>query len=140
MGKLGALGSCILILACCGANYPCRLPVSGVRVIDGDTLVGDIDLPLDVTLRRQVIRFAPDFDAWELTRRRGTVLVTDDEIVRGHAARDDLVRELAKGALQIVVLRRGVYGRIEATPYVVTKDGVVIDVIKVLKAAGHARR
>lgn len=53
---------------------------------DGDTVKADINMPFDVTLRNQEIRFL-GFDAWEVTKKRQSVVVTDAEVIKGAKAK-----------------------------------------------------
>jgi hypothetical protein len=64
-----------------GNRYAFRI----TNVVDGDTVDGDITLGWGVTLTNQRVRCS-DFDAWEKSKRRSSVDVTDAEVVRGKAA------------------------------------------------------
>lgn len=100
-------------------------PVTNIRIIDGDTVEGDINLPLNVTLVKMMIRF-DDFDAWESNRRRRTVIITDEEIKLGIAA-TKFLSDLLSDNLLLIELDgndRDVYGRILATPIIQSGDNV----------------
>ena len=47
-----------------------QIPVKVIRVIDGDTYVADVELPLSVILQKQRIRCL-DYDAYELSTPKG---------------------------------------------------------------------
>jgi endonuclease YncB( thermonuclease family) len=68
-----------------GNRYAFRV----TNVVDGDTIDGDITLGWGVTLANQRVRCS-DFDAWEKSKRRSSVTVTDAEVVRGKAATEFL--------------------------------------------------
>jgi endonuclease YncB( thermonuclease family) len=112
------------------------------RVLDGDTIEADIMLGFDVTLDDQSIRLQ-GFDAWEVSRRRRTVTVTDDELAKGAIAKKELTELLAthKGRIYLRPAKegRGVYGRVVGYLVIYTKDGDIIDVDKWMKGRGHAR-
>lgn len=93
--------------------------VTNIRIIDGDTVEGDINLPLNIILTKMMIRF-DDFDAWESNRRRRTVVVTDQEIILGKSATKFLVELLENSELLIELdgNDRDMYGRILATPII----------------------
>jgi hypothetical protein len=67
----------------------CAVPLTILSVLDGDTIKADIRCPFGLTIRDRTIR-AADFDAWESSRHRQTVNVTDVEIVRGKKAQKEL--------------------------------------------------
>ena len=60
-------------------------PMSSIRVIDGDTIQGDISIGYDVVLKGKTIRFK-GYDAWEVSTHRQTVKVTVEEIKKGREA------------------------------------------------------
>ena len=66
-------------------------PLSEITVMDGDTLRADIDLGYGVTLKHQTVRMM-GFDAWEISKHRQTITVTDDEIVKGNLAKAALTK------------------------------------------------
>lgn len=104
------------------------------KVHDGDTFTCTIDLGFDVSINKQIIRIK-NFDAWEIDRTRRTIIITDEELVKGKLAREALV-DLFLHAKRIYVEdgKRGVYGRMELRVFV---DGN--EVAQVMKDAGHDR-
>ena len=74
--------------------------LQNIRVLDGDTFYCDIDLGFDIVLKEQVVRIY-NFDAWETSRRRQTVVVTDREIAMGKVAKLNL-EQLLKGIVTVV--------------------------------------
>mgnify|MGYP003117583707 CR=1 FL=1 len=110
-----------------------------VRVIDGDTLEADIDLPMRVTLRQESIRCV-DYDAWEANKRRRSVNVTDEEVVKGKAATEALKSLIASGQLMVQLEEedRDVYGRVLARLYV-AREQELISVADWMTEKGHVR-
>jgi hypothetical protein len=113
--------------------------LSSISVYDGDTITADVHLGLDVVLHDQRVRLT-GFDAWELTRARRTVEITDEELVKGRKARDALQELLGAGAAYLVPEARGKdpYGRLLGRLIVGTSDGP-LDVAKQMRMAGHDR-
>ena len=70
-------------------------------VHDADTFYCDIDLDFGVVLAHQQVRCS-DFDAWEVSRVRRTVNITEEELVLGRKARH-AVRELLRSAESVTV-------------------------------------
>lgn len=115
--------------------------VKVTRVIDGDTLVGDIELPWDVTLRNKHIR-AYGYDAWENKRSNRAEPVTDEEIIKGIKATNDLTNLLKNGELYISPSADEIdnFGRPLAYYYVKPNNGnSLIDVSLYMKYRGHIR-
>ena len=114
--------------------------LSNVRVIDGDTLEADINLPLSITLRASTIRCS-DYDAWEASKRRRSVTVTDDEIILGKAATKALSDLVSTGVLlvQLETNERDVYGRVLARLFV-QSEGSLISVAGWMEEQGHIRK
>ena len=112
-----------------------------LRVIDGDTLVARAFLPWGETSREITFR-AADFDAWETSRRRRSVVVSDQEIEQGLIAKEWLTRLVKTNRVRAVPLYEGAsqdrYGRSLASWYVET-DGVVTPVAQLAREAGHVR-
>lgn len=113
-------------------------------VLDGDTLSGDLLLPFGVTLRAVRLRLR-DFDAWEASRHRSGVVITELELVKGRAATDALRSLLSECD--------GVYAQAEAEPEwkfgrLMVKLSVdprgprttLVDVGQYMTEAGHARK
>ena len=113
--------------------------LTSVSVYDGDTVTADVHLGLDVVLRGQRIRLA-GLDAWEITRARRTVEITDEELVKGQQARDGLRELLGAGAAYLVPEARGKdpYGRLLGRLVVGTERGP-IDVAQQMRFRGHDR-
>ena len=113
--------------------------VRNVRVVDGDTLEADIDLPMRVTLRQEMIR-CTDYDAWESSKRRRSVNVTDEEVVKGKAATEALKSLIASGQLLVQLEEddRDVYGRVLARLFV-AKNNKLISVSDWMEANKHTR-
>jgi len=111
-----------------------------VRVVDGDTLEADIDLPMRVTLRQEMIRCA-GYDAWEENKRRRSVNVTDEEVIKGKAATEALKSLIASGQLMVQLEEddRDVYGRVLARLYV-AREGELVSVADWMTANRHTRR
>jgi len=114
--------------------------VRNVRVVDGDTLEADIDLPMRVTLRQEMIRCA-GYDAWEANKRRRSVNVTDEEVIKGKAATEALKSLIASGQLMVQLEEddRDVYGRVLARLYV-AREGELVSVAEWMTANRHTRR
>ena len=132
----------ILLLALVAADPvapTCPLPVTVEQVHDGDTLAGTIHLPYGVDLARRTIR-AAGYDAWEVTKTRQTVDVTDQEIVRGKQARDDFAALVRLGQLYVEDSGlRDPYGRTSAVLWVKAADGSWIFVAAWMEEHGHLR-
>ena len=64
--------------------------IRNIRVIDGDTIECDIDLGFNVILNDQKVRLM-GYDSWEISKRRKTVTVTDEEIRKGEIAKQTLI-------------------------------------------------
>ena len=114
--------------------------VRNVRVVDGDTLEADIDLPMRVTLRQEMIR-CTDYDAWESSKRRRSVNVTDEEVVKGKAATEALKSLIASGQLMVQLEEddRDVYGRILARLFV-ARNNNLLSVADWMESNNHIRR
>ena len=95
-------------------------------VHDVDTLSdGVILLPFGSAVAGRKIR--ADYDGWEVTRNRRTVTITDDELKRGAAARDDLAKMLAVGTLYVAPVPAhddiDPYDRVDAVWFLRARDG-----------------
>ncbi len=126
-----------LLLIATPASAENRYPARVVSIADADTFTLAIAFEWGVGYTGPV-RVA-NFDAFEVSRRRRTVKVSDAELVKGKAARDLVVAWFAR-AKSIEVIpdasrRRDVYGR----PLVrVVVDGE--DLGDAMRAAGYDRR
>jgi len=116
--------------------------IAVTKVYDGDTITANIDLGFDVALMKKSIRLY-GFDAWEVSRIRRTVKITDEEIVRGKAARDDLKKLLDENKGRIYIRPEGtgksVYGRLQASLWVFPVDSDPIDIAEWMRSRGHIR-
>ena len=112
----------------------CEYELDNIRVIDGDTVEADILFPLGVTLRGEHIRFS-DYDAWESSKRRRSVNVTDAEVVKGKKATALLI-DLIEGKMVVLMLAQGErdnYGRILGRAAVYADDGSRTELIDFMK-------
>ncbi len=119
-----------------------RFPVDVKEIHDGDTILATVRLPWRVSLGPEAIR-AADYDAWEVSRARRTVEVTDDEIAAGKKAREFLVSLVAGGELHITPQaggKRDVYGRLLGELWLRKRGGEWISVAEEMKRGGHVRR
>lgn len=132
-----------MLAACCapaiaaGQERP-RYLVSQISTADADTVQGDIHLGWGVLLDDEKIRFS-SYDAWETSKRRQAVRVTDEEIIKGQRATAELQRQLATGQLYIEDEGRDVYGRILGRPLIL-REGRWLDLGEIMTAKGHARK
>ena len=132
-----------------GEEVPRRPAVSGdqagaicevTRVVDGDTLKVNVLFPWDVTLRDQTVRCL-GYDAWESSKRRRSVTVTDEEVAKGKLATSALsgLLDLSSAVYLVPGTRsRGPYGRILAT-VMCRVDGRKVDVADWMRSHGHVR-
>lgn len=114
------------------------LPAHILEIKDGDTVRATIELGWGVSVTDD-IRFL-DFDAWETSKRRKTVDVTDEEIKKGKVAKEFLTT-LTSGR-QLYCLhtnQREVYGRILTKFYFYDKSNKLVDVSATMKENGHER-
>jgi len=111
-----------------------------IRVVDGDTLKVNIVFSWDVTLRDQTVRCL-GYDAWESSKRRRSVKVTDEEVVKGKLA-TTAFSELLDSATDVYLVPgkqpRGPYGRILAT-VICRVDGRRVNVADWMQSHGHTR-
>ena len=112
------------------------------QVHDADTLTdGVIRLPFGAAIAGRSIR--ADFDAWEITKGRQTVKVTDEEIGKGKAARDALVELLKSSTLYVSELPKGAdidpYDRIDAIWWLRSADGRITRVADWARGGGYVR-
>lgn len=124
------------------------VPIAVLDVKDGDTILADLLLPWDVTLRGQSIR-ENSYDAWESSKRRQSEAagpITDEEVAKGKIATDALKALLAEGEVFLEPQRkegsygeRDVFGRVLGKLWV-HRDEKWIDVGKEMIRAGHDRR
>jgi len=116
-------------------------PLESIRVVDADTIDADIMLPLGVTLTGTRIRLS-DFDAWESSKRRRSVTVTDEEVVKGKQATvllEKLVQDSERSALLLAEGDRDVYGRVLGRMVVYKDDGSKVFVADFMAEHGMLR-
>jgi endonuclease YncB( thermonuclease family) len=129
----------VLPAVCQGEDFN-GYQLTNIRVIDGDTIEADILLPWSITLRQQGIR-ASDYDAWESSKRRRSVEVTDEEVRRGKIATEQL-RGLAMRATIYALPDkepRDNYGRILARLYYVDEEGRTESIAQMMTRGRHVR-
>jgi len=120
----------LLLLTSTAAAAECR----NIRCLDGDTLVADIDLGFDVVLSQQTIRIH-NYDAWETSYRRQTIVFAKDELAKGALAKAALEKLLTGSKVTVEeVAGRDPYGRRLLDVYA---NGV--NVGETLRAQGHER-
>lgn len=112
------------------------------KVHDADTFTATIHLGFDIQLKSQTIRI-DGFDAWEITRTRRTVKVTDDEITKGKEALKDL-KQIFNESKRIYVVPgkrlRDNYGRLLLKVYVEDPELGSTEVGEVMRDLGHERK
>jgi len=116
-------------------------PLESIRVVDADTIDADIMLPLGVTLTGTRIRLS-DFDAWESSKRRRSVTVTDEEVVKGKQAAvllEQLVQDSERSVLLLAEGDRDVYGRVLGRMVVYKDDGSRVFVADFMAEHGMLR-
>jgi hypothetical protein len=134
----------LLLLLLCPAAWAedIRIPVKVIRVHDGDTIVADVLLPWNVTLSGESIRES-SYDAWEIRRGRGGVVITEDELLAGKKATDDLTALFGTGAVFVGTdpkAKRDSFGRLLAKFWVYDPvNNKWIDVRQFMDARGHLR-
>ena len=112
-----------------------------IRVVDGDTLKVHIVFPWSVTLRDQTVRCL-GYDAWESSKRRRSVKVTDEEVAKGKLATSAFGKLLDSASAVYLVpgkRSRGPYGRILAT-VMLRVDGKRVDVADWMMSHDHVRQ
>ena len=112
------------------------------KVTDGDTIKADIHLPYPtgMVLHDQDIRLQ-GYDAWEASKRRIAVNVTDAEVRKGKLAAavlHDLIINAEGTYLAPVAEGQFSYGRAEGY-LVLWDDGQVIEVKDWMREHGHCR-
>ena len=106
---------------------------------DGDTLIITIHLPFSIDLPSRSVR-AWGYDAWEVSRVRRTVIISDEEIEKGLIARDALSKLLGTFGLWVEETDlRDPYGRTSCRLWSKFDDGEWLDVASWMKANGHTR-
>lgn len=119
----------------------CEYELDNIRVVDGDTVEADILFPLGITLREEYIRFS-DYDAWESSKRRRSVNVTDAEVRKGKQATAMLIEFLADKTLvlELVTGSRDNYGRVLGRGIAYAEDGTRTELIEFMTEHDLLRR
>lgn len=107
------------------------------RIKDGDTIVGHIHMDWDITLRFQSIRMV-DYDAWESSKIRRSVNVTDEEVRKGKLATIELREHLRGKVLMISPRGRDNYGRLLGKIWTV-ENNKKTPIASFMKQQGHIR-
>lgn len=112
------------------------------RVVDGDTIQGTLLLPWDIAIYPAKIR-AGTYDAWEISRRRRSLQITDEEIRKGKATKKALEGFLATGRVFLGTGassrgKRDNYGRIVGVLFLAA-DNRVLRVGEWMRNNGHVR-
>jgi len=112
-------------------------PVAVHRVLDADSVVGDVHLPFDVALTNQTLR-VDTYDAWETSKRRNSEAageITDDEVLKGKAAKAEFEKLLEDGTLYVKpgIRCRDNYGRLLGSWRIVSG-------FKVIEMAEYAKK
>ena len=115
-------------------------PIELKTVHDGDTITATVIMDFDVAIYSKPIRFH-GFDAWELSKQRRTVNVTDEEIVKGKLAKEYLIKLIGTSKLYLEPKESGYdkYGRILGVVYVL-KDNKLESLSELMIKAGHQRK
>lgn len=126
-----------------GADIPpVYYQLTDIEVYDGDTIKATIHLGYDVALTKRSIRLLGT-DTWEITKRRRTVVVTDEEIAKGIVARDALKalldRHKGRVYLRLSPGKRDPHGRVPGYLWVFPRDTDPIDIAKWNADHGHNR-
>ena len=135
-----ALLTCTITLA---EDPPLPLyPVQVSRVIDGDTIKATIQLGFSITIANRSIRLQ-GFDAWETSKRRKTVNVTDEELAKGKLASKALKELLDEhtGRIYLKPAKKSesVYGRLAGYLHIYPEMGDPIDIAEFMTANGFTR-
>lgn len=100
-----------------GNIYECK----NIIVKDADTISADIYITeFQVVLLKRDIR-ASDFDACEVSRRRDSVIITDEELILGKKAKLLLIDLLKTHKLYVCPEGHDVYGRVLGHLYLDTQ-------------------
>jgi endonuclease YncB( thermonuclease family) len=108
-------------------------------VHDADTISATIHLPFGVDLPDRPLR-AFGYDAWEVSRIRQTIYVSDDEIKKGLKARNEFNDLLKTGKLFVEETnQRDPYGRLHVKFWIQTAVEWIY-VPKWMEDHGHCRK
>jgi endonuclease YncB( thermonuclease family) len=128
----------LLALTLLAQPHTVAVPCENVRILDGDTVRADLRLSFGVTIRDKTLR-AADYDAWELSRHRQTVNVTDVELVRGREAKAALEQLVSQGQLHAEDTgKQDAYGRLLAVLWA-KRGGEWLSVAEFMEAGYHVR-
>lgn len=113
------------------------------RTIDGDTFVCTFDLGLDVELKNQTVRVS-NFDAWETSKIRRTVDVTNEEVAKGKKAKADLEKIFSEATIIYARVQkkkyRDSYGRLLVKIYVTSPSlGTNAELSEIMTDLGNVR-
>lgn len=137
-----ALSLLLLLAATVALAEEIRIPVRITRIKDGDTIVADVLLPWNVTLRDEDIRES-SYDAWESRRGRGGIVITDEELVKGKNATRDLTELFRDKKAYLGVpddSKRDAFGRLLGKFWAFdTVNNQWIDVREFMREHGHLR-
>jgi endonuclease YncB( thermonuclease family) len=128
-----AIALAVLMVVCAAAS---AADARNIVITDGDTFKCDIALGFDTVIEDQAVRINA-YDAWETSRRRQTVKITDAELAKGMQAKAALANLLhhADHVGLVEVKGRDPYGRRLLWVYA---DGKEVGAI--LRAQGHERK
>ena len=140
----------LVLLASLSADSipPCALEVVRVRVVDVDTIKGDVILPLDHVAANQTIRDS-GFDGWEASKSRNSKLFADfteaqwnEELAKGVAAKQALEKLSFGGVWYYVPAKdwKREYSRIGGKLILRTGSGKIVVVSEWAAENGHVRK
>lgn len=116
-------------------KYECEL----LEVVDGDTFKVEIIVPeFDVKILNQIIR-ADNYDAFETSKRRQSVEVTDEEVRQGKECKKFITTLLLSNKLYVVPHGHDVYGRRLCRLFLSENGKEFIDVADIMQEAGFIR-
>lgn len=116
-------------------RYECEI----LEIIDGDTFKVEIIVPeFDVKILNQIIR-AANYDAFETSKRRQSVKVTDEEIIKGKECKEFISTLLKNNKLYIIPRGHDVYGRRLGRLFLSNDNQGFIDLADIMKEAGFLR-
>jgi hypothetical protein len=132
----------LLLSATAALAEEIRIPIRISRIKDGDTLVADVLLPWNVTLRDEDVREAT-YDAWESRRGRGGIVITEEELAKGKQATKDLTELFRDNKAYLGVsddAKRDSFGRLLGKYWAYdTVNSKWIDVREFMRERNHLR-
>jgi hypothetical protein len=130
----------ILLAPINDVEFPQYVQLEVLDVHDGDTIKANVHLPGGVSLNNESVRF--NYDAWEVGRRNGQK-VTDEEIVKGKKARQDLLDIFERSSTIYGTFfaksNRDSFGRLLIKPTAKLKDGSILNISEEMKSKGNLR-